>query len=193
MKKGLIITLGIIVAIIFLVVTPLISTYNGLVTDQENVSGKWKQVENQMQRRYDLIPNLIGTVKGYAAHENEIFTEVAEARTKIGSATGSPEKLAKADAELTSSLSRLLMITENYPQLKADTQFLKLQDELAGTENRMGIARKDYNESVQSFNAKVKRFPTNIIANVSGFQPLEYFDMADKASTVPTVNFSDNK
>lgn len=154
MKRGLIITLGIVVLILF----GIFSVYNGLVGLNEDVNSKWSQVENQLQRRADLIPNLVATVKGYAAQEQTIFTAVAEARSKLLSAEG-PRDLAQANGELTSALGRLLAISESYPQLKSDANFRQLQDELAGTENRIANARKDYNDAVQVFNTRIPPLP----------------------------------
>jgi LemA protein len=165
------------------------STYNGLVTSDEAVSSAWSQVENQLQRRLDLIPNLVNTVKGYAAHEETIFTEVTRAREKLIGA-GSLAEMAEANQELSGALSRLLAIAENYPQLKADANFRQLSDELAGTENRIATARMDYNNAVQSFNTKIRRFPTVIFANMFGFERKDYFQAEEGASQVPNVDFS---
>ncbi|MEL7563565.1 MAG: LemA family protein [Dehalobacterium sp.] len=162
--------------------------YNGLVTLNENVDSQWSQVENQLQRRADLIPNLVATVKGYAAQEQTIFTAVAEARSKLLNAQG-PADSAEANGELTSALGRLLAISEAYPQLKSDANFRQLQDELAGTENRIATARKDYNDSVQVFNTKIKKFPTNIFAGILGFDEKEYFQAEEGAKDVPKVEF----
>jgi LemA protein len=184
LKRGLIITLGIVVLILF----GIFSVYNGLVGLNEDVNSKWSQVENQLQRRADLIPNLVATVKGYAAQEQTIFTAVAEARSKLLSAEG-PRDLAQANGELTSALGRLLAISESYPQLKSDANFRQLQDELAGTENRIANARKDYNDAVQVFNTRIKRFPTNIISGVLGFEAKEYFQADEGVQNVPEVQF----
>ncbi|MGI6711449.1 MAG: LemA family protein [Bacillota bacterium] len=184
MKKGLIIGL-IIVALIFVWG---FSQYNGLITLNENVNSQWSQVENQLQRRADLIPNLVATVKGYAAHEQKIFTDVADARSRLLNASG-PQESAQANGELNSALGRLLAISESYPQLKADKNFLQLQDELAGTENRIAVARKDYNDAVQGYNTKIKRFPTIIFAGVLGFGTKEYFKADVGASEPPQVSF----
>ncbi|KXG78819.1 hypothetical protein AN618_01570 [Fervidicola ferrireducens] len=164
-------------------------SYNGLVAAEENVNSKWSQVENQLQRRADLIPNLVETVKGYAAHEQEIFTEVTRAREKLISA-GSVAEKAQADAELTQALSRLLAIVENYPTLKADANFRQLADELAGTENRIAVARMDYNNAVQRYNSRIRSFPTVIIARIMGFEKKEYFKAEEGAYEVPKVDFS---
>ncbi|MPL67860.1 Protein LemA [bioreactor metagenome] len=182
--KGWIIA-GVIVAI---VVVMGISGYNSLVSMNENVNGKWSQIENQLQRRADLIPNLVSTVKGYAAHEQQAIQAVAEARTKLGGAQG-PAAKAQADADLNSALSRLLVVVENYPNLKADANFRALMDELAGTENRIAVARKDYNDAVQIYNTKIRSFPTTIYAGMLGFGDKEYFRAAEGAQQVPNVKF----
>jgi LemA protein len=182
--KGWIIA-GVVVAVL---VVMAISGYNGLVTLNEGINGKWSQVENQLQRRADLIPNLVSTVKGYAAHEQKAIQAVADARAKLSGAQG-PQAKAQADSELSGALSRLLVIAENYPNLKADQQFKTLMDELSGTENRIAVARKDYNESVQGYNTKIKSFPTNIYANMLGFGPKEYFKAEEGAKQAPKVEF----
>lgn len=184
MKKTGLIIIGIILIILF----GAFSMYNGLVSLNENVTGKWSQVENQLQRRADLIPNLVNTVKGFAAQEQTIFTSVADARSKLLGAQG-PAESAEANGELTSALGRLLAISEAYPDLKSDANFRQLQDELAGTENRIATARKDYNDSVQVFNTKIKRFPTNIFAGILGFDDKEYFKADEGAKDVPKVEF----
>lgn len=177
------------VAIVVVLGFVMMSGYNSLVNLSEGVNGKWSQVNTQLQRRADLIPNLVETVKGYASHEQEIFTQVAEARAKLaGSATVG--EAAQADQAVTSALGRLLAISENYPQLKADANFRALQDELAGTENRVAVARKDYNEAVQSYNAKIRKIPTAFYAGILGFQPREYFQIAEEAKNVPQVDFN---
>ncbi|MGI6648312.1 MAG: LemA family protein [Bacillota bacterium] len=185
MSKGVWITIGVVVVLALV----LISGYNSLVGLNENVDGKWSQVENQLQRRADLIPNLVNTVKGYAAHEQEIFTQLADARTKMAGAASVAEAF-EADQAMNSALSRLLAVVENYPTLKADANFRQLQDELAGTENRLATARKDYNDAVQSYNATIKRFPTNVYAGIFGFDDREYFRAEEEAKTVPNVDFS---
>ena len=168
-----------------------ISKYNNLVTGEEKIDAAWAQVENQLQRRFDLIPNLVNTVKGYAQHEEEVFTQIADARTKYGGADTVGEAAAAND-DLSSALSRLLVIVENYPQLKADVQFTRLMDELAGTENRLAVARKDYNETVQTFNNNVRRFPGNIIAGMFGFEKKDYFEIKEGVEETPTVDFGGN-
>ena len=167
----------------------LISGYNNLVKISESVNSSWSQVQNQLQRRTDLIPNLVETVKGYAAQEKDIFTQVAEARAKLAGAATVGEA-ADADQALTGALGRLLAIAENYPQLKSDANFRALQDELAGTENRIAVARMDYNNSVQVYNAKIKTFPTSLYAGLFGFLQRDYFQASEKAGEVPAVDFS---
>ncbi|WP_062104896.1 LemA family protein [Bacillus niameyensis] len=188
-KKGVLIS--IIIAIIVIILFPLIGSYNGFVSAEENVNQQYAQIENQLQRRMDLIPNLVNTVKGYASHEKDIMEDIANARSRLIGAR-SPEELADADAELSSALSRLLVISENYPDLKADQQFTQLMDELSGTENRIAIARKDYNEEVQNYNKKVKRFPGRITAGIFGFDEKEYFQADPKAGEAPKVDFEGN-
>ena len=184
MGKGL---LGVIAAIVIMAAM-FFSSYNGLVSMNENVTGKWSQVENQLQRRNDLIPNLVNTVKGYAAHETEVFKAVSDARAKLGGAKTVAETTA-ANNEMNSALSRLLVVAENYPDLKANTNFQQLQDELAGTENRIAVARKDYNDAVQSYNAKIKSLPTSLYAGACGFTAKDYFKADAAAQNVPQVKF----
>lgn len=180
--------LWIIIGVIVIALIGGVSAYNGLVSANENIDGKWSQVENQLQRRSDLIPNLVATTKGYAAQEKEIFTQVAEARAKLAGSAGVADK-ARADAELSGALSRLLVVVENYPQLKSDANFRQLSDELAGTENRLAVARKDYNDAVQNYNTRIKRFPSNILANMAGFNAREYFKAPESAKETPKVQF----
>ena len=184
MSKGL---LGAIAAIIIAVVM-MFSSYNGLVSMNEYVTGKWAQVENQLQRRNDLNPNLVNTVKGYAAHETQVFKDVSDARAKLGGAKTVAETSA-ANSQMNSALSRLLMVAENYPDLKANTNFTQLQDELAGTENRIAVARKDYNDAVQGYNAKIKSLPASLYAGAFGFTARDYFKADEAAQKVPQVKF----
>lgn len=178
----------IVIAVIAVVAVWLVSGYNGLVQMDETVNNQLAQVQTQLQRRNDLIPNLVSTVKGYAAHEQEAINTVSDARAKLGGAR-TVEDMSKADGELSSALSRLLMITENYPNLKADQNFRALQDELAGTENRIAVARKDYNDVVRGYNAKVRTFPTSIYAGMLGFQQKAYFQADESAQAAPKVSF----
>lgn len=189
MKKGAIIVLGTVI-VLLLAALSLMGSYNNLVNLDEQVNNNWSQVENQLQRRLDLIPNLVETVKGYAAHEEEVFESVSSARAKLAGALADPEAAAAAEQELTGALSRLLMIVENYPNLKADVNFRQLQDELAGTENRIAVSRMDYNTSVKEINAAVRRFPTVVIARLFGFGARDYFEADEDAHTVPKVDFN---
>jgi LemA protein len=175
-----------------------VSQYNGLVKSQESVNGAWSQVENVYQRRMDLIPNLVATVKGVAEFEKETYTAVAEARSKAGQITISEEVLNNPDlfkrfeqsqAQLGSALSRLLAVAENYPQLKANQNFLELQSQLEGTENRIAVERRRFNEVVQQYNTKVRTVPTSLIAGVLGFQQRPYFAAEPGAATAPKVEF----
>ncbi len=182
-----------IIAIIILVVivVPFVylkGTYNNLVTMDETVKGAWAQVENQLQRRYDLIPNYVETVKGYAAHEKEVFLKVTEARSKVAGANSIDSKI-EANNQLSSALARLLVVVENYPQLKANTNFIRLQDELAGTENRIAVERRRYNETVRAFNIKIRRFPTNLIAGMFGFEKASFFEVPKERQEAPKVKF----
>lgn len=184
MKKW-IVPIAVLVVLAFM----LASGYNSLVSMSENVDGKWSQINNQLQRRYDLIPNLVATVKGYAAQEQQIFTQVAEARAKLaGNMT--PAQAAEANQQVSGALSRLIAIAEAYPELKSDANFRQLSDELAGTENRIATARKDYNDAVQVYNAKIKRIPTTLYAGIFGFEPREYFQTTEEAKKNPQVDFS---
>jgi len=178
----------IIIIILWSLASWFINTRNQLVYLEENINATWAEIDNQLQRRNDLIPNLVATVKGYAAHENEIFTNIAEARAKLAGAGNVTEKAA-ASNQLESALSRLLVIIENYPQLKADQSFIRLQDELAGTENRLTVARKRYNDGVNTFNAKIRFFPASIVANQMGLERKPYFEIAESAREVPKVSF----
>ncbi len=187
MKKGTIILIAVI-AVIAIIAFSCVGTYNSLVAQRENVDTQYSAIDTQLQRRIDLIPNIVNTVKGYAAHESEVFGAVSDARARLAGAS-TKEEAAEADSELTSAVSRLLMIAENYPDLKADTQFTALTDELAGTENRIAVARKDYNDAAKTYNTQIKTFPKVIIANLFGFEKAEYFEAADGAKSAPQVNF----
>ncbi len=194
MKKILLIVLGVFILMGFMVA----GSYNRLVTLQEGVTEKWAQVENVYQRRLDLIPNLVSTVKGYAEHEKDTLLAVVEARSKVMQAKIGPDSLtdtnkfatfAKAQNQLSSVLSRLMVVVERYPDLKANQNFLALQSQLEGTENRIAVERKRYNEAVRTFNTKVKKFPTNMLAKMFGFEKVNYFESAPEAATVPKVEF----
>ncbi|WP_334167562.1 LemA family protein [Phocaeicola paurosaccharolyticus] len=196
MNKKLI-TIGAIVAFVALLVIWSVSSYNSLVTMDESVSTSWGNVENQYQRRADLIPNLVNTVKGYAAHEKSTFQAVVEARSKatqmtIDADNLTPEKIAayqKAQGEVGAALSRLLAITEAYPELKANQNFQELQAQLEGTENRISVERKRFNDTAKEFNTKIRKFPTNIVAGMFGFEKRPYFEAEEGANKAPEVNF----
>ncbi|GHH99555.1 LemA family protein [Neobacillus kokaensis] len=190
MKKGLL-SIVIVVAIIVVFGLMLMSSYNNFVNLEENVDQSYAQIENQLQRRLDLIPNLVSTVKGYAAHEKEVIASISEARSRLAGAK-TPQEEATANADLSSALSRLLVVVENYPNLKADQQFTQLMDELSGTENRIAVARKDYNDQVAEYNRKIKRFPGSLIAGMTGFDEKEYFKADPKAQEAPKVDFGGN-
>ncbi len=182
----------VILAVVVVLALFLSRPYNQLVTLDEEVNTAWSQVENQLQRRYDLIPNLVETVKGYAAHEKEVLTEVTKARASVGGAK-TPEEKIQANNQLSSALSRLLLVVERYPDLKANENFIRLQDELAGTENRIAVERRRYNEKVKIYNQKVRRFPTNLIAGFFGFEKRPYFEAPKEAQQAPKVDFGTNK
>lgn len=191
-ERGSAVLVALIAIVAFIVIAAMlvVPKYNKLVTGEETVDAAWAQVENQLQRRFDLVPNLVNTVKGYAAHEEEIFTQIADARTQYGNAN-TVEETADANNELSSALSRLLVVVENYPNLKADVQFTRLMDELAGTENRLTVARKDYNDTVQQFNNDVRRFPGNLIAGMFSFGQKDYFEIKEGVEEAPAVDFGD--
>ena len=177
-----------ILMVVVLAIGSVFGFYNGMVSARENVDSKWSQVDNQLQRRSDLIPNLVNTVKGYASHEKEVFQSVSDARAKMAGARSVSDKLT-ANADLNSALSRLLAVAENYPQLKADQNFRQLQDELSGTENRIAVARKDYNDAVQSYNTKIKSLPYSLFAGALGFTARDYLKVEETARIVPKVQF----
>jgi len=162
--------------------------YNQFVAFEENTKVKWAEIDNQLKRRADLIPNLVETVKGYAKHEKEVFTRIAEARSRLLQADGVKAKQEAANL-FESSLGKLLAISENYPNLKADQSFIRLQDELAGTENRLAVARKRYNDAVQIYNKYLRIFPNNLVSNMFGFTPKEYFEISDNDKENPEVSF----
>lgn len=187
MRKGIVIV-GILVVLVLALGGWVRGQYNGLVTEDEAVKAGWAQVENQLQRRYDLIPNLVETVKGYAAHERETLEAVTEARARVGGAGTVDEKI-EANQQLSSALSRLLLVVESYPDLKANQNFIRLQDELAGTENRIATERRRYNELVQSYNTRVRSFPTTIFAGMFGFERATIYEATPEAQTAPRVDF----
>jgi LemA protein len=186
--KTLLIIAGVVLLIILVPISYFKGTYNSLVTMDENVKAAWAQVENQLQRRYDLIPNYVETVKGYATHEKEVFIKVTEARAKIAGASGISDKI-MANNALSSALSRLLVVVERYPDLKANANFIRLQDELAGTENRIAVERRRYNEAVKVYNTRIRRFPTNLIAGMFGFDRASFFEVPKELQQVPKVTF----
>jgi LemA protein len=174
-------------------------TYNGLVQEQQNVNSKWSQVENVYQRRADLIPNLVATVKGYAAHESQTLEAVTASRAQVGSIKVTPEtlnnpaefqKYQQAQAGLTSALSRLMVVVERYPDLKANQNFLELQSQLEGTENRIAVERKHFNDAAQTYNTKVMQFPGNLFARIFGFKEKAYFQAAAGSEKAPVVDFT---
>lgn len=163
-------------------------SYNRFVGQEEAIKAQWAQVENQLQRRNDLVPNLVETVKGYAAHEKEVFADIADSRARLAGAGNPEETIAAANAQ-SSALARLLAVVENYPQLKANEQFNRLMDELAGTENRIAVERMRYNERVQEYNTARRQFPSNITAGIFGFEEYPFFEAPEAAKEVPKVNF----
>ncbi|HJC52063.1 MAG TPA: LemA family protein [Candidatus Alistipes merdavium] len=191
MKKWIWIGVVAVVAIFFYV------TYNGFVNKEEGVNAAWSNVETQYQRRSDLIPNLVNTVKGYAAHESQTLGEVTEARAKATSINLSageltPERLAQyqqAQADVRSALGRLIAVAESYPDLKANQNFIELQSQLEGTENRIAVARKDFNDAARKYNVAVRRFPSNLVAALFGFDQKPYFEAAEGTETAPQVEF----
>lgn len=178
-----------VVAVAGVAVLMVVGQYNGLVRLREDAKAAWAQVENQLQRRNDLIPNYVNTVRGYARHEREVFEQIAEARGRLMAAGGTMAERAKADAAFSSALGRLMAIVEAYPQLKADQNFLRLQDELAGTENRIAVERKRYNDLVNEYNKRILYFPGNLIAKMFGFKRMEFFRPSPEAIGVPKVEF----
>lgn len=186
-KKSL--TVGIIVAVIVIaLIGSIAGSYNNLVKLRENVTSAQSVVETQLQRRADLIPNLVNTVKGYASHEEDVFTAVADARAALSGAK-TVDELNSAQSQLDSAVSRLLAIAESYPDLKANENFINLQDELAGTENRISVARQDYNDAAKEYNTKIQSFPASIIAGLFHFEKAGYFTATAEAATVPAVDF----
>ncbi len=183
------IVLGVLLLFGLIIGFKIIDTRNDLVVQREAVNAAWAQVDVVLQRRADLIPNLVSTVQGYAKQEKEVFTAIANARSAMAGARNPQEKIA-ANGQMDSALSRLLVITENYPQLKSNENFLRLQDELSGTENRIAVERRKYNESVQKYNTNIELFPNNIAASVFGFSRNDaYFKTEPGARTVPKVEF----
>jgi LemA protein len=191
MNKGLkiaLIVVGVVLLIGFMTFSWFRSGYDNVVAMDENVKGTWAQVENQLKRRYDLIPNLVNTVKGYAKHEKELFENIAEARTKYFKA-GSVKGKMEASGQLEGFLSRLLVLRETYPQLKANENFLKLQDSLEGTENRISVERKRYNEAVQMLNTYIRTFFGRLFASFAGVSSAEYYEIPEGEGEAPKVDF----
>lgn len=194
MKKS---TIIILIAVVAMICGWGAGAYNGLVTAEENVNNQWSNVETQYQRRADLIPNLVNTVKGYATHERETLEGVMEARSKATQITIDPSNLTaeklqeyqQAQGAVASALGRLIAVSEQYPDLKANQNFLELQAQLEGTENRINVARKNFNDAAQEFNTSIRRFPKSIVAGIFGFERRAYFEAADGADKAPEVQF----
>lgn len=188
---------GVIVLLLLMVVFSAISSYNNMVTKDEGVAGQWAQVENVYQRRADLIPNLVNTVKGYAAHEKETLEAVINARSKATSTTidvdnldaAAIQKFQAAQDGLSSALSKLMVVVERYPDLKANQNFLELQAQLEGTENRIAVERKKFNDTAKDYNTYIRKFPKNIYAGMFGFEKKDYFEAQEGAEVAPTVEF----
>ncbi|MCR5172428.1 MAG: LemA family protein [Treponema sp.] len=197
--KKILITVGVIAVVAIALYSCTAGNYNKMVTLDEEVSTAWSQVQNQYQRRMDLIPNLVSTVQGYAKHEAEVLTQIAQARAEAGgvvnvdeSILNDPEKFEqyqKIQNQLGASLQRLLAVTENYPELKANQNFLALQDELAGTENRIAVERKNFNEVAKGYNTMIRKFPQSILAGMFGFEKRPYFTASEEAQSAPQVQF----
>lgn len=191
LPKGAVIGIVVLVIVLAIVATVgifVISPYNKLTRMDVQTEQSWSEVNNQLQRRNDLIPNLVNTVKGYATHEKELFEHIADARAKLAGAANIPDKI-QASNEMSGLLSRLLVVVENYPQLKANENFMRLQDELAGTENRLAVARTRYNQAVGEFNTAIRAFPSNVIAGIFGFTAKQFFEVPEAAKQVPQVQF----
>lgn len=188
--RGFLIVVGLLFILFIFLVSPVISFYNNAISKREAIRSQFSQIDVVLKRRYDLIPNLIQTVKGVAFQEQEIFLKIAEARTKYGSAITNEEKIKSAN-EIEGLLSRLLVIVENYPQLRSSESFNKLMDELSGTENRIAVERRRYNENVREYNMFIKKFPNNILANFFGFKEEPYFEITSIEREAPKVNFED--
>ena len=178
----------VVIAIVVLIGIMVMSSYNGIVSLSEDVDSKYATIDTYLQRRADLIPNLVSTVKGYVQHEEKIINSITEAREKMTSARSLSDK-AEANDELTTALNNLMVVVENYPDLQASQNFIQLSDELAGTENRIATARKDYNDAVQKYNAKIKKFPTKMIAGMFNFESKDYFQASEGSKEVPSVQF----
>ena len=198
MGKIALIILGVLLLFVLIIGGTGLSSYNGLVEKRNVVDKEWAQVENNLQRRADLIPNLVNTVKGYAKIEQSVLTQIAQSQAIMKSGTATPEDKMNASNQMTGALQRggllgaglpFMTLVQSYPQLKSDQQFLRLSDELAGTENRLAVARKDYNDSVNVYNTSRQKFPTVIVASMTGFQDKPFFKAEEGAKTVPKVEF----
>ena len=187
-KKTLLIVLAVIVVLVIAGYSFFAGNYNKFVKMDVGIKAAWSQVENQLQRRYDLIPNLVETVKGYAKQEHDVLVEVTNARSKVGGAGTVPDKIA-ANNQLSGALSRLMVVVEKYPDLKSNQNFMKLQDELAGTENRIAVERMRYNETVKIYNEAIRSFPANFLAGMYGFKEAAFFEAPKDAKVAPKVKF----
>ena len=187
-QKTTLIVIGVVLLVVLIPFGYLKGTYNSLVRMDEQVKAAWAQVENQLQRRYDLIPNYVETVKGYAKHEKEVLLKVTEARSRVAGAGAISEKIA-ANNQLSSALARLLVVVERYPDLKANVNFIRLQDELAGTENRISVERRRFNEAVRVYNTEIRSFPTNLVAGIFDFEKATFFEVPKEKQEVPKVKF----
>jgi LemA protein len=187
-KKTLIVVLVVVLILGVALYSFFAGNYNKFVKMDVGIKAAWAQVENQLQRRYDLIPNLVETVKGYAKQEKDVLVEVTNARAKVGGAGNIPDKIA-ANNQLTGALSRLMLVVEKYPDLKSNQNFLKLQDELAGTENRIAVERMRYNDTVKVYNEAIRTFPSNLLAGMYGFKEAAFFKVDEVAKAVPKVKF----
>lgn len=188
MKRTVLVVGGVILLVVLMGSCSAVGRYNNFVTTNEQIDAGWAQVENVLQRRADLIPNLVSTVQGFAEQEREVFGQVAEARSRLAGAV-TPAEAANANAGLTSALGRLLAIAENYPELRSNQNFIRLQDELAGTENRIAVERQRYNDAVRAYRTDIRRFPSNLFASAFGFGDREYFEADEEAAEVPEVAF----
>jgi len=192
MSKGLLVTLGVVgvlILAVFMVFGSYVSAKNQMVAKDQVVKSQWSEVDVQLERRADLIPNLVETVKGFTKEESTVFGDIANARAGMLNAQGPAAKIA-ANGQLDGAVGRLLLLTENYPQLRSSEQFMRLQDELSGTENRIGVARKRYNDAIQDYNTFILQFPNSIWASMAGFKPNDaYFKASEAARTVPNVKF----
>lgn len=188
MKRTGWIVIGAVLLVVVILFATLMGSYNSLVKLDEEVQKAYADIETYLKRRADLIPNLVNTVKGFDIQEQAVIDSVTEARAKMSGASGEEEMLA-AGQEMETALSRLLVVVENYPEIKSDKMYIGLMDELAGTENRLSVARSDYNEAVSKYNGKIRRFPSNILAGMFNFEAKEYFEASEADREVPQVNF----